>query len=367
MILSKDMYMPILAWRTGEYQALWSLKESIKEKVTPLICIPDLEFDFEKREFKKTVDEHVGPFTDRFEIKWGRRPVWIDLNHLLAEKRMSTGSHLFDYIFEGLRSIEANFIPVIRFDSDHDTVEAVNKSTKIDQRGVGLRVRLEKLIPNNSESQILNLASKLSLQPNEVDLIIDLQAPNFTPYQHFAKALISRLKHYKHLSEFRNFILVSSAIPDSSQRIAKGIDEIPRHDWMFYKFLCSELPSEVRSPIYGDYTTVYPKFKADMDMRIIRPAGKIIYTTPSSWATCKGGAFRDDRNQMIEHCKTIVTHPKFQFRGSDFSDGDYFISLCANEEKGPSNLTYWKRVTINHHITTVVDDLANFCDSTSPP
>jgi len=363
MILRKDMYMPTLAWRMGEYQALWSLEESIKDKVVPLICIPDLEFDFEKRQFKKTVDEHVDPFSDRFKKKWGSRPAWIDLNHKLAERRLSNGCHVFDYIFHGLRSIEANFIPVIRLDSDHETIVAVNKATQIDHRGVGFRVQLEKLIPSDSESHILKLAGKLSLQPDEVDLIIDLQAPNFIPYQHFAKALLSILKHYTHLSDFRNFILVSSAIPDGSHQIAKGIDEIPRHDWIFYQIFYSELPNKVRYPIYGDYTTVYPKFKADMDMRIIRPAGKIIYTTPSYWATCKGGAFRDDREQMIKHCNTIVNHPKFQFRGPDFSDGDQFISSCANGEKGPSNLTYWKRVTINHHITTVVDDLANFCDS----
>jgi len=363
MILRKDMYMPALAWRMGEYQALYYLDENIKDKVVPLICIPDVEYDFERRQAKKTVDEHVRPFSRRFEKKWGARPAWIDLNNKIAEKKMSDGSHVFDYILQGLRSSEAYFVPVIRFDSNNHTIAAVSRSIKRDRRGVGMRIRLEKLISQNFEIHILQLAKTLSLQPEEVDLIIDLQDPNFIPYQHFAKALISIFNNLKHLSDFRNFILVSSAIPGSSRSIAKGIDEIPRHDWKFYKFLCSELPTKIRPPIYGDYTTVNPRFKADMDMRVLKPAGKIIYTTPSHWATCKGQAFRNDKSQMIEHCKTIVYHPKFQFRGANFSDGDKFISLCASGEGSSSNLTYWKRVTINHHITSVVDDLANFCDS----
>jgi len=360
MILREDMYVPALTWRMGEYQALHFLDENIKDKIVPLICIPDIEFDFEKRQMAKTLDEHVLSFPKRCKDKWGNRPAWIDLN--IAMKRMKDESHVFDYILPRLRSSEASFIPVIRYDSDPDTVEAVSRSVKLDGRGVAIRARLEKLMTRNSETHLLALAENLSLQLEEVDLIIDLQSPNFIPYQHFANALISIFKDYKHLSHFRNFVLVSSAIPENSQKIAKGIDAIQRDDWMFYKFLRSALPNEVRSPVYGDYATVNPKVRLNIDMRVIKPAGKIIYTTSLYWGTCKGKAFRDDREQMIEHCKTIVENPKFQFRGADFSDGDKYIASCAVGEKGPSNLTYWKRVMINHHITTVVHDLASYCD-----
>ena len=38
--------------------------------------------------------------------------------------------------------------------------------------------------------------------------------------------------------------------------------------------------------------------------------------------------------------------------------GDDYIAKCARRLEGPSNLSRWKGVTINHHITTVVDNLA---------
>ena len=111
------------------------------------------------------------------------------------------------------------------------------------------------------------------------------------------------------LSVFRNLVIVSTAIPDSFGGIARGIDEIPRHDWLFYKALLAALPNGMRRPVYGDYTIVHPEF-TPMDMRMIKPAGKIVYTTAETWATCKGGAFRDNREQMHDHCKTIVKQPR---------------------------------------------------------
>lgn len=361
MILSEDMYVPVLSWRMGEYQALTSLKDQDKDKVMPLIRIPQVEFDFETERNKKNVDEHVRPFVNRFKIKWGARPAWVALNDKIAKGRMDDGSHIFDYVLDGLHSNGAQAVPVLTLESDVDTVTAVTRSIDRDRHGAGIRIRLEKLMSGDSEDNVIKLAEKISLSLEEIDLIIDLRAPNFEPYQHFTKALIAILNSYRHLSTYRNFVIVSSAIPKSYGQIARGIDEIPRHDWMFYKALLAALPNGMRHPIYGDYTTVSPEFSLNnLDMRMIKPAGKIIYTTPTIWATCKGRAFHDHKKEMIDHCRTVISDPKFQFRGADFSDGDRYIAQCAAGEKGLSNLTYWKRVTINHHITTVVNDLANY-------
>ena len=126
---------------------------------------------------------------------------------------------------------------------------------------------------------------------------------------------------------------------------------------MFYKTLITALPEGMRRPNYGDHTVVHPEFTA-IDMRKAKAAGKIIYTTPDTWATRKGGAFRDDPDQMHNHCAQIVSDPAFAFRGPNFSYGDKYISDCAAKLESPSNLSRWKDVAINHHITLVADDLA---------
>jgi hypothetical protein len=111
----------------------------------------------------------------------------------------------------------------------------------------------------------------------------------------------------------------------------------------------------MRRPNFGDYTIVHPEFTA-VDMRMIKSAGKIVYTTSVNWEIRKGGAFRDNPKQMHEHCASIVRSGNF--KGAEYSSGDDYIAKCAVRAEGPSNQTRWKEVAVNHHITLVLDDLA---------
>ena len=112
----------------------------------------------------------------------------------------------------------------------------------------------------------------------------------------------------------------------------------------------------MRRPNYGDYTIVHPKF-SPIDMRKIRSSGKLIYTTRDYWWVCKGGAFRGNELQMHDHCKLLVDDSGV-FKGVGYSYGDDYIAKCAIKEAHPSDLTRWKNVAINHHMTQVLDDLS---------
>ncbi|MCP4165931.1 MAG: hypothetical protein GY759_08560 [Chloroflexi bacterium] len=358
MILSDDMYVPAMRWRQAEYQALLRLRPQVKDKVVPLISIPEVEFDFELRQLKKSVHEHVFPFVGRFHAKWGTRPAWVTLNEKIAIGRMDDGRHVYDYIFDGLRPHQAHAIPAIPIAADTDTLNSVKRASKTDGHGVGIILRIEDLM-GGPRGKISALIEMLSSSENEVDLIIDLRAPNFEPYASFATALIASMRRLGDIDGFRNFVMVSTAIPQSFVDIARGTDEIPRHDWMFYQTLLEALPSAMRLPNYGDYTIVHPDFVA-MDMRMIKAAGKVIYTTPNTWGTRKGGAFRGNEEQMHAHCASILEDDKFQFQGAGFSFGDAYIAKCAVGDEKPSNLTRWKDVAINHHITMVTNGLSKF-------
>lgn len=363
MNLSEDTYVPALRWRQGEYQALWRLKSAVKDRVMPLLTIPPVEFDFDVWQSKKSIHEHVHPFIERFDTKWGQRPAWIALDTEIAEGRMDDGTHVFDYVFDGLRPKGAIAIPALPLNADTDTMNAAARAAAADGHGVAVLLRLEDLMMGDPRKAIQYFANSLSMALNELDVIVDLRAQNFEPYDVFAAALTTAIKRLGNLFEVRNFVLIGTAIPETFAQLAKGSDVIPRHDWLFYKKLVAVLPDEMRRPLYGDHTIVHPKFTA-MDMRKVKPAGKVVYTTPSSWATRKGGIFRDNPAQMHDHCAQIVSDPAFVFRGAGFSYGDKYIADCAVRAEGPSNQSRWKDVAINHHITVVVDDLATLLSTT---
>lgn len=355
MILTSDMYVPSLRWRQGEYQALARLTDDVKNRIMPYVTIPEVEFDFELWQPKKTVQEHVHPFAARFNAKWGQRPAWVGVHPSISDKPMADGRDIFTYVFEALRAFRANAIPAVPLDASPSMTASVAAIVATDGLGSAIAVRLEDLMKHNARTRIEALAATFGLPLDEMDLIVDLGAPNFEPYAAFAGALIAAIQKLGDLHAFRNFVIIGTAIPETFKDVAKGADQLPRHDWLFYKALLGKMPGNMRQPIYGDYTIVHPEF-TPVDMRLIKAAGKLVYATETAWEVRKGGAFRDNPEQMHSHCASIVASGKFS--GAGFSSGDDYIAKCAAKTKGPSNQTRWKEVAINHHITHVLDDLA---------
>jgi hypothetical protein len=355
MILTSDMYVPALRWRQGEYQALLRLTNRIKDRIVPFITIPEIEFDFEEWRPKKSVQEHVHPFAARYKSKWGKRPAWVGVHKSIVLSPMDDGRDIFTYVFEELRGYEANAVPAVPLGADPATIRAVAAIIKRDSLGAAISLRLEDLMKATPSADVRAFAAALDIELAETDLIVDLGAPNFEPYMTFSGALIVALRRLNDLDAFRNFVLIGTAIPETFKDIAKGFDEIPRHDWLFYQALLARLPAGMRRPNFGDYTIVHPEF-TPVDMRKIKSAGKIVYTTPGNWAVRKGGAFRDNPAQMHDHCADLVSRPIF--KGAGYSSGDDYIAKCAVRKEGPSNQTRWKNVAINHHITHVLDDLS---------
>ncbi len=355
MILTKDMYVPALRWRQGEYQALARLTVASKDRILPYVTIPEVEFDFELWQPKKTVQEHVDPFAARFNAKWGQRPAWVGVHPSISDKAMGNGRDIFTYVFEALRAFQANAMPAVPLDASPPMVAAVAAIVATDSLGLAISVRLEDLMKPDARTRIEALAASLGLSLDETDLLIDLGAPNFEPYNAFSGALIAAMQKLGDLQAFRNFVVIGTAIPETFKDVAKGADHLPRHDWLFYQTLLGKMPAGMRQPNYGDYTIVHPEF-APVDMRKIKSAGKLVYTTSTAWEVRKGGAFRDNPGQMHDHCASIVASGKFS--GEGFSSGDDYIAKCAAGTRGPSNQPWWKFVTINHHITHVLGDLS---------
>lgn len=358
MIFTREMYVPALRWRRGEHMALARLAAAAKDRIVPYVTIPDVEFDFDSWQPKKSVHEHVHPFAKRFKAKWGQRPAWIGVHPKIAEKPMNDGRDIFAYVFDGLRELRAGAIPVVPLDLATPLAASVKAIVSTDGLGAAIAIRMEALMKPTARARIESLAESLGLGLNEVDLLVDLGAPNFEPYDAFAGALILAMRRLGDLHAFRNFVVIGTAIPESFKDVAKGVDHLPRHDWLFYRALLAKMPDGMRRPNYGDYAIVHPEFAA-VDMRMIRAAGKLVYTTPTVWEVRKGGSFRDHPEQMHDHCAAIVAGS--EFRGAGYSFGDEYIAKCATGAAGPSNQTRWKEVAINHHITHVLDDLAKLC------
>jgi hypothetical protein len=355
MKLTPDTYVPSLRWRMGEYQALFRLTDAAKARVVPFIVIPEIEYDFEEERPKHTLQEHVESFPRRYKAKWGGRPAWIDVHPKINTLKMDGGKLPIAWVFDEL-DLRSNAVPATSLDATPAINAAVAMIIGKDGRGVGIRARIEHVMRPTCQAALATLMKTVGVSPAETDLIVDLGAPNYEPYADFAAGLSAALDALGDVSAFRSYVLMGCAYPETMALDKPGGD-LPRHDWQFFETFVGRLAKGARMPNFGDYTIVHPEF-TPRDMRRIKSAGRVVYTDKNNWHVRKGGAFRDNPEQMHDHCAYIVGSGKF--RGAAFSFGDDYIDKCAVKADGPSSPTRWKEVAISHHIMHVLEDLAKY-------
>jgi len=268
---------------------------------------------------------------------------------------MDSGSSVVAHIFDSLRSASLNAVPVVKISHGNDYLNEIKSIVSVDNKGVAIRVKMHHLMNPALDGDVQKLVAYLDLSYPNVDLVIDLEVPqSFEPYAAFAKAISSAIKRISRITDFRSFSVAGTSLNLSEIRKPGG--EPTRHEWLLYQQLLKEL-SGIRKPVFGDYTIETPEF-ISQDMRLLNPAGKIVYTTKKTWLVPKGSSFRDNREQMVAHCKTIIESG--HYAGKDYSAGDKRIYDTFNDIEGTGNQGTWKEVGVSHHITLVVDQLSKF-------
>ena len=349
-------YVPVLKWRQGEYQALMRLGPSIKDAILPLIVVPPVEYDFEEQRPKKTIQEHIEPFAKRYCDKWERRYSFIDLHESLEGAFMDDGTPVVEHIFSSLRSSRSNAVPVVKISHDVKHLNAIKTVVSVDKKGAAIRIGFNDLMSPDIDMSVQHIITYLNLNYRSVDLVIDLGDPkSFEPHKDFAKALSTGMKGISRIMDFRSLAIVGTSLNLAEVREPGG--EPTRHEWLLYQQLLKELAG-CRQPVFGDYAIETPRFIPSKDMRLLDPAGKIIYTARNTWLIVKGKSFRKNRNQMATLCKTIIESR--HYCGRDYSAGDKRIYDTVHDDAGAGNLGTWKEAGVSHHITLVVNQLSKF-------
>lgn len=358
----KFIYVPCIRWKQGEYQAITNLRTTTKDVILPLIEIPEIGYDFEKEVEVKSLDEHIKLFTKRIINKWNQRPCFIDTKLIDPHRMMEYNIHPLKYVFEQLRQNDSSAIPITGLSRDINHQDCIKDIVKVENKGLGIRFTLEEIVNDNFNNTIQDLLNSICVEPNQCDFILDLDAPNFTPIEGFAKLISTILYNIPFLKQWRSIIIIGTSFPASMGEVNTGLSIIPRYEWALYRSLIRILnPRDFRLPFFGDYVINHPAI-LQMDMRIVKPSASIRYTISDKWLIVKGTNVRENGTKQYKtHCKELIKSGYFY--GSDFSFGDMYISDCSKGKKGTGNLTTWRWVGTNHHIETVTRDVSNLLDS----
>jgi hypothetical protein len=350
-------YVPILKWKLGEYQALSRLDNAVKDRVTPLIEIPAVSYDFEKSQIAKSLDDHLMDFGRRLKSKWAARPCFVDTSYIAASDRLADGSHPMTRVMELARKESCGPIPVVSLSSDQAHREAVAKAVFLDERGAAVRLKLEDFDRASLTNDIETCLQDVGVGYGSADLIVDLADKHFLPVTAFVQTLLTSLQRLPSLNRWRTFTVAGSSYPKTLQDMGKTA-LVPRREWALYRELVKKVGSEIRIPTFGDYAVAHPD-PVELDMRLIKPFAKLRYTTPEEWYISKGAAVRTSGFDQYRGMCEAVTRQSF-YDKETFSDGDRYISECASGKETTGNLTTWVWVASNRHITRVAADLSSF-------
>lgn len=357
MPISHTDYVPIIKWRQGEYQALWRLTDATKDRTVPLIEITPPDFDFETWTPSKTIDEHLAPFATRLHKKWGARLALLDCGLLDPAATMHGGKHPMLYLCEQAFAQNAVIVPVVKLTSDGAYRAAVATAQAMIQTGVALRCSLEEAMDTATfDAGIGVLLHQLDVALEDCDIVLDLEAPTWEPQSVLVGIVSAALKGSSAMAGARSITVAGTSFPASMADVTGPLQFWPRREWSFYQAVLASLGENDRIPGFGDYAIAGHGF-AQGDMRLLKPAATIRYTCDDGWIIAKGSNVRDNGFGQYRHCSGNVTNSP-RYLGAAYSPGSTYIDACRSGTASTGNLSTWRWVGSNHHITKVVNDLA---------
>ena len=357
MPITHTDYVPILKWRQGEYQALWRLADATKDRTVPLIEITPPDFDFETWTPAKSIDEHLTPFATRLQKKWGPRLALLDCGLLDATATMQGGKHPMMYLCEQAFVQNATIVPVVRLSNDSAYRAAVGTAQAMMLTGIALRCSLDEAMDIPTfDAGVATLLNQLGVALADCDVILDLEAPSWDPEHVLVGIVSAALKGSSTMAGARSLTLAGTSFPASMKDVTGPLQFWPRREWAFYQAVLASLSADDRTPGFGDYAIAGHGF-AQGDMRLLKPAATIRYTCDDGWIIAKGTNVRDNGFGQYRGCSGNVTSSP-RYLGANYSPGSTYIDACRNGSASTGNLSTWRWVGSNHHITKVVNDLA---------
>lgn len=361
-MLDCNHYVPVLKGKDGELRALEQLPPKARRNITPFIDIPRRDLDIKTSRPKDSIDAYLEKKANKIHMFWGtNQKIFVDVFDLDLGLRTPSGTHFVEFLFSQFRGHGVKAIPVIGLDRSEnlDYLSAVRNAILADKRGVCVRLLHEDMeTATDTYTSVNDLVGSLGLSKSEVHLLMDfrdISEDNLHDVANIATAFLSGLPN---TSDWKTITLSSSGFPENLGGVSpRSIKTLPRTEWSLRKELVLRKRNIPRFPAYGDYGICHPDL-LDFDPKSHTPSAAIRYTIDRGWLIVKAGSIKKYKFEQFRELSDIL-RKRPEYCGVNYSWGDKYINECADCSVGMGNLTTWRRVGTNHHITLVGNQIAN--------
>ena len=339
-------YVPILKGKRAEFPAASHLKN--KANVTPLFeSIPSKPPD----DVPKQASKSGWPAT---------APYFVDLLFFDDDGGASNAPPLSAVVtcLNAAKAKGQRAIPVTGTGRSPAYQRAVKKFADA-ERGVAIRLIADDFEDEGDLATALDsLAKFIGLTPSSIDLIVDLGSVADQNPAVIAQLHRANLSVIPTITAWRTLTVATGAFPVSLAPLTRDAwNRLVRIDWQAWLKLVSGTKKPDRLPAYGDYAIAHPGLPPEGQATIL---AQLRYTIQNEFMIWKGkNAIKTPNGfgQFLSICTDLVSRP--EFRGATFSDGDQEIQGKATNGGSPGNAETWRNIGTNHHIETVLDQIAN--------
>lgn len=236
--------------------------------------------------------------------------------------------------------------------------------SEVDDHPGGVCIRLvtdDFADPESFEEDLKGVLENLGVSAERTDILLDLgpiDPSQRTAHRIVASQVVNQLPDSR---AWRTVTFAATAFPQTMQPFDQDSENlVERTEWALWKHLkgLAEKEKLQRLPTFGDYTINHPE-PVQIDPRVMRMSASIRYTTDEHWLIMRGHWVEKPPyfGQFHELSRDLVDRD--EYCGPEFSSGDQYIRDCAAEDVSTGNATTWRRVGTNHHLTFVVNQIAN--------
>jgi len=335
-------YVPILKGKRAEFPALGALKS--KKRITPLI---------------ESIPSGIAQQVPRgMSGQWPNdRPYFIDLIFLDDDEVPNSADHPVRLCFAEVAAQGQNAIPVTGLSRSPGYQDAIEQVISEQGKGVALR-----LVPddfedaNELEATLEAFPGFLGVEVGQIDLLLDIGSVGNSSAGTVAQIHRANIDLIPNLNDWRTLTVGSSAFPLSLAPLVRDEwNSSPRQDWRGWRQLVTGSKPPDRLPSFSDYAIAHPELPPEGRATIL---AQLRYATPDSWIIWKGrNAITEGYDQFFAICADLVG--RSEYRGAAFSWGDAEIAQKAANVGSSGNAETWRRIGTNHHIETVLEQIAN--------
>jgi hypothetical protein len=349
-MVTDRQYVPVLRLKRAERRALQQLAPVIRPIVKPLSeCPPSV---LSKCKTESEVDLRLADLVNDLS-SWAGRTMFFDM-------RMLKGYSVHPLARISASAAHRNLVvvPVItpRSDPGVEDHAAVNQVMARHQSGLCLRVSPEELRLSRSSEMISTLLERHSVQPHDVDLIIDRRLVSETSLT-FGE-ISDRIPS---LGSWRSLVVLGGTFPIDLTNIKVGhhhLERIGYVQWLEHRLALRS----GRLPAFGDYTIQHPYFREPPTRANF--SASIRYTTEGSFFVLRGeSVFKKTSagyDQWPAQARMLVDSS--EYFGPSFSAGDRYIADRAADPSETGGPETWLQAAFGHHLTLTALQVAGLLD-----